>query len=1608
MKKLLSLIFGVLALSVVPVLLFSSELSTCPESGPKNNCLGTWESDGSKYVGEYQNDSWSGKGILTYDGILHYEGEFKDGLFNGLGTLKLENGETHVGEFKDNMKNGPGITNFSDGSVYEGEYQRNRKHGLGTMTWADGVTYSGHWKEDNFEGQGTYTFTDGWQYSGDWRYFETYGNSIPHGEGKVNYGEGKKTYSGSWSYGQYDGAGTEIYPDGSKYVGNWKNGLKCGEGSQFDADGFAEIGIWVDGDLDTPFSEKCPSNGTFDNCYGEKKFGNQERYVGQFVNDLFDGYGTYYHERGEIFKGTWKNGKKHGTGTQISTDGEKSEGIWINDVFWIDIKHDLKSANSKLPKCSSSYLHQCVGIHDMSGGKYIGEWQHNRKHGRGTYRFIDGTAVHAVFEDGNRVGKGVFTYGRGNRCGKVDLETGYSPYFSDNEYEEEFKWCFEHHTTGEYLCEEFQYLGSNWAPDGRRNSGEFKFFNGDRYIGEWILFNKLEILERGQYDVTNIDKVATPSGNVEAAQLYGRMHGAGIFSTSTGEVFEGIFEKGERHGKGSFIYANGDKYVGLWQNNKRSGIGTTTYANGIKFKGHYENDLRHGEGTLDLPDGISKGGIWQEDYFVFPSRIQINLSLSKQEVVSEVDIKHPVDAQLLNKSNLMKCAVGKRFDQCFGTHAWPDGTTYIGEWKRNKSDGIGQLFYPDGRRYLGEFKNGKLNGEGKYTWALGYEYEGIWRNNVKTGLGKLIYSDGREYQGAWKNDKWHGKGTLSFPDGTKILGLWSEGDMRSGEEIFASSDSESSGSDELKISDWPKGEHEIGWMDTDGSIFKSNITFYDEVLPDGTIGFYGYNSRDRIVGKYSEDQTVFEGYWVSDGGEEQCSSSMSGSEFYGRIWITLENEKQFVGIFSECDAIPELVLQQDWYLQSIYTDFPWVKTNLPLCPKSGFYDNCFGARQYGDGADPQQYIGEFQGDERHGLGRLMKPNLSVFIGDWKNDRATGFGHEIYTHAIKRDQEYIGEFKNGLLHGFGTLIFGKKQFYSGDFKDGKFDGYGSTGFFWKDYRHKNLEQNNWKYSGGYKDGKMHGKGVYVNLVSGEKQEGIWEEGSLKVAKSVKIDERSRNFEKNLVLPDCPKQGYRHICFGKFTKDGIEDYLGEFRKGFYNGLGELTLADGSIYSGQFLKDKKHGQGLLQSADGTIQEGIWDENDFIQAKIILPNCNAEKDFDDCFGSYSWPDGSHYVGDFKKNNFNGYGIFIYSDGNRYEGEWKDNKRDGKGTFTDAKGNTYEGLWKEGKRHGNGSLKFKGPVKFAPDYQGEWHNDERHGVGVLTYSSGKAYRGDFKNDKKHGVGKESDFSGNIIFEGYWNDGNPIQDYQGKECPDDLWVDDRHNCWAEDYDPNVGTYLAMYQYGKRNDLDGRLKFLNGDEYIGEFTDGSRTGFGTLTSVSGYKYTGNWVRSKMHGKGIMIFEDGTSLDGNWINGKAEGLGTLTYSSGKIYIGEFKADKFYGKGEIKYVNGSIYKGDFIDGRKSGRGTFSSEDGDIYTGGFKNGEKHGKGELILISGERYKGTWRADKKHGKGSLFYANGDKYIGGWKNDKRHGKGVLTFADGSEKLAGNWKDNELQK
>ena len=52
---------------------------------------------------------------------------------------------------------------------------------------------------------------------------------------------------------------------------------------------------------------------------------------------------------------------------------------------------------------------------------------------------------------------------------------------------------------------------------------------------------------------------------------------------------------------------------------------------------------------------------------------------------------------------------------------------------------------------------------------------------------------------------------------------------------------------------------------------------------------------------------------------------------------------------------------------------------------------------------------------------------------------------------------------------------------------------------------------------------------------------------------------------------------------------------------------------------------------------------------------------------GTFQWPDGRKFEGQFVKDKKQGPGVFTWSDGRKYDGEWKDGKQHGAGLYTAA-----------------------------------------------------------------------------------------------------------------------------------------------------------------------------------------------------------------------------------------------------------------------------------------------------------------------------------------------------
>lgn len=71
---------------------------------------------------------------------------------------------------------------------------------------------------------------------------------------------------------------------------------------------------------------------------------------------------------------------------------------------------------------------------------------------------------------------------------------------------------------------------------------------------------------------------------------------------------------------------------------------------------------------------------------------------------------------------------------------------------------------------------------------------------------------------------------------------------------------------------------------------------------------------------------------------------------------------------------------------------------------------------------------------------------------------------------------------------------------------------------------------------------------------------------------------------------------------------------------------------------------------------------------------------------GSYLWPDGSRYIGDFVGGQQHGRGLLILPDGSSFEGGWRGGRKHGAGVVTHPDGLVERGEWRDGRFLGGSS----------------------------------------------------------------------------------------------------------------------------------------------------------------------------------------------------------------------------------------------------------------------------------------------------------------------------------
>ena len=130
-----------------------------------------------------------------------------------------------------------------------------------------------------------------------------------------------------------------------------------------------------------------------------------------------------------------------------------------------------------------------------------------------------------------------------------------------------------------------------------------------------------------------------------------------------------------------------------------------------------------------------------------------------------------------------------------------------------------------------------------------------------------------------------------------------------------------------------------------------------------------------------------------------------------------------------------------------------------------------------------------------------------------------------------------------------------------------------------------------------------------------------------------------------LPKCVIYTFGN-CQGSLKYPNGDIYTGEFNYGQPNGVGKMIYANGDLYAGNFFEGQKHGIGDYTWADGNryIGQFIGGNLDGRGAYYFLGKNKTNPD--------------KYVGDFKKNTFNGDGIYRYGNGAVVSGRFKDGKK--------------------------------------------------------------------------------------------------------------------------------------------------------------------------------------------------------------------------------------------------------------------------------------------------------------------------------------------------------------
>ena len=399
---------------------------------------------------------------------------------------------------------------------------------------------------------------------------------------------------------------------------------------------------------------------------------------------------------------------------------------------------------------------------------------------------------------------------------------------------------------------------------------------------------------------------------------------------------------------------------------------------------------------------------------------------------------------------------------------------------------------------------------------------------------------------------------------------------------------------------------------------------------------------------------------------------------------------------------------------------------------------------------------------------------------------------------------------------------------------------------------------------------------------------------------------------------------------------------------------------------------------------------------------------------GKMIYDSGAVFTGGFVSNKYQGEGTYHWFDGDEQEGTWKGGKRHGPTIFRSANtGEVEYSIYENGNIVGEGvfwsadrktALKLIKGTKNGPMHLEEAEKvvEEKFGFPlppkldltlspqVVTRVKASAQPGIlrrlFPQNGQIGVEGKPMFRDN----GEWGVYDGLRDARGR----------RQGTGKMKYDAG-NVYEGSFLDDKYHGDNGVYKWVDGDEYVGQWKDGERNGLGIYNQADGVTSYSMYDNGNASGEGVEWNGDRKSayqlMNGERLmeilpeDGESFAKTKFKLSVPEPYFASTSAGakksgllgRFFKTKDISPEGKPMFKDN---------GEWGTYEGDPLD---EDGDRKGTGKMTYSSGNTYEGPFVSNKYHGdKGVYSWSDGDKFEGQWRNGERHGFGTFAKADGS--------------